>query len=92
MLVEFGEPVLDLRSRVRAHLLQEALVAAAPAGVLDLTPGVRSLHIHHDPDRLPARKLLALLVALEAQLAAPDASTVAGASCTCRSPGAMPRR
>jgi urea carboxylase len=78
MLVEFGEPVLDLRSRVRAHLLQEALLRAAPAGVLDLTPGVRSLHVHHDPDRLPARALLALLAALEARLPAPDAHTVAG--------------
>ena len=78
LLVEFGEPVLDLRSRVRAHLLQAALRELAPAGVLDLTPGVRSLHVHHDPDRLPARALLALLVELEAQLPAPDATTVAG--------------
>jgi urea carboxylase len=78
LLVEFGEPVLDLRSRVRAHLLQEALVALAPRGVSDLTPGVRSLHVQHDPDRLPARDLLSLLVALEAQLPAPDATTVPG--------------
>jgi urea carboxylase len=78
LLVEFGEPVLDLRSRVRAHLLQQALLELAPAGVLDLTPGVRSLHVQHDPDRLPARGLLALLVALEAGLPAPDALTVPG--------------
>jgi urea carboxylase len=78
LLVEFGEPVLDLRSRVRAHLLQEALVAQAPPGVLDLTPGVRSLHVHHDPGRLPARELLALLVELERDLPAPDATTVPG--------------
>jgi urea carboxylase len=78
LLVEFGEPVLDLRSRVRAHLLQSALLEQAPGGVLDLTPGVRSLHVHHDPDRLPARALLALLVALEAELPAPDATMVAG--------------
>jgi urea carboxylase len=78
LLVEFGEPVLDLRSRVRAHLLQAALLAQTPPGVLDLTPGVRSLHVHHDPDRLPTHKLLAMLVALESQLPAPDATTVAG--------------
>ncbi|MEA2151587.1 MAG: urea carboxylase [Solirubrobacteraceae bacterium] len=78
LLVEFGEPVLDLRSRVRAHLLQAALSEHAPPGVLDLTPGVRSLHVHHDPDRLPAPKLLALLVELESELPAPDATTVAG--------------
>jgi urea carboxylase len=78
LLVEFGEPVLDLRARVRAHLLQEALVEAAPAGVLELTPGVRSLLVGHDPDLLPARALLALLVALEAGLPAPDALTIPG--------------
>jgi urea carboxylase len=78
LLVEFGEPNLDLRARVRAHLLHAALVAQAPPGVLDLTPGVRSLHVQHDPDRLPTRALLALLVALEAGLPAPDALTVPG--------------
>jgi urea carboxylase len=78
LLVEFGEPVLDLRSRVRAHLLQAALRELAPPGVLDLTPGVRSLHVHHDPDRLPARALLQLLVTLESELPAPAATTVAG--------------
>jgi len=78
LLVEFGEPLLDLRSRVRAHLMQAALRAVAPPGVLDLTPGVRSLHVQHDPDRLPARALLDLLVTLESELPAPDATTVAG--------------
>jgi urea carboxylase len=78
LLVEFGEPVLDLRSRVRAHLLQQALREHAPRGLADLTPGVRSLLVAHDPDALPAKQLLALLVALEAQLPAPDALTVPG--------------
>jgi urea carboxylase len=78
LLVEFGEPVLDLRSRVRAHLLQTALVEHAPRGVGDVTPGVRSLHVQHDPELLPARELLALLVALEARLPQPDALTVPG--------------
>ena len=56
LLVEFGEPVLDLRSRVRAHLLREALDDERLDGIVDLTPGVRSLHVHHDPDRLPDRQ------------------------------------
>ncbi|MEA2131930.1 MAG: urea carboxylase [Solirubrobacteraceae bacterium] len=78
LLVEFGEPVLDLRSRVRAHLLQEALAEQAPSGVLELTPGVRSLLVQHDPGVLPARELLELLVALEAGLPAADARTIPG--------------
>ena len=58
LLVEFGEPVLDLRSRVRAHLLRAALEEERLPASLDLTPGVRSLHVHHDPDRLPTQTLL----------------------------------
>jgi urea carboxylase len=39
---------------------------------------VRSLHVQHDPDRLPARTLLALLTDLEAGLPAPEATTIPG--------------
>jgi urea carboxylase len=72
LLVEFGEPVLDLRSRVRAHALQQALRATRPAGVLDLTPGVRSLHVTLDPDRTSPGALLQAVMALEAELSAPE--------------------
>ena len=78
LLVEFGDPVLDLRSRVRAHLLQDALLERALPGIADLTPGVRSLLVAHDPERLSTRGLLALLVELEAGLPVPDAATVPG--------------
>ena len=39
VLVEFGDPVIDLRSRVRAHALAQALAAERLDGVRDLTPG-----------------------------------------------------
>src|SRR5690606_10640376 len=38
----------------------------------DVTPGVRSLHVHVDPDRLPVRTLVDVLVALEADLPATE--------------------
>jgi urea carboxylase len=72
LLVEFGEPVIDLRSRVRAHMLYEALAAERPEGVADLTPGVRSLHVHYDPEQVPAGRLVDAISALERQLPAPD--------------------
>jgi urea carboxylase len=78
LLVEFGEPVLDLRSRVRAQLLREALEREDLEGIVDLTPGVRSLHVHHDPTRLPTTALLDALVALERALPDPRATTIAG--------------
>jgi urea carboxylase len=78
LLVEFGEPVLDLRSRVRVQLLREVLEREALEGIVDLTPGVRSLHVHHDPDRLPTATLLAALIELERELPDPYAATIAG--------------
>ncbi|CAA9485430.1 MAG: Urea carboxylase [uncultured Solirubrobacteraceae bacterium] len=77
LLVEFGDPVLDLRSRVRAHLLMEALGAEGVRGIRDLTPGVRSLHVHHDPRLLSTSRLLDVLRALEATLPAPDDTVIA---------------
>jgi urea carboxylase len=46
----------------------DALAAANPKGLIDTTPGVRSLHLHVDPDVLPVRTLTGLLVELEQDL------------------------
>ena len=59
--MEFGPPVLDLGLRLRAHALMQALEARKIDAIIDLTPGIRSLQIHHDPIALPTRNLLALL-------------------------------
>jgi urea carboxylase len=76
LLVEFGEPVLDLRSRVRVHALQQAMRDAAIAGVLDLTPGVRSLHVQHDPDRVSTGAVVEAVGRLLGELPAPEAMTI----------------
>ena len=78
VLVEFGDPTLGLRSRVRAHALRAALDAERISGVRDVTPGVRSLHIQHDPDELSASALFDALDQLESELAAPEALTIEG--------------
>ena len=70
VIVEYGDPVLDLGLRMRVHALQEALAAEAVPGIIDLTPGIRSLQIHTDAARLPARSLLPLLQRLEYELPA----------------------
>ena len=75
VLVEFGEDVLDLRSRVRAHALHEALRGERVAGLGTITPGVRSLHLQHDPDRLAATALIDALERIEVGL--PDPNTLA---------------
>jgi len=68
VLVEYGDAVLDLGVRLRVHALAEALRAASPGGIVDVTPGVRSLHVHVDPDVLPVDRLVGLLAELEDDL------------------------
>ena len=70
LLVEYGPLILDLGLRLRAHALMQALEVRALPGVIDLTPGIRSLQIHYDPRTLPTRKLLDTLRAIEAELPA----------------------
>ncbi|MGB7363335.1 MAG: 5-oxoprolinase/urea amidolyase family protein [Rhodococcus sp. (in: high G+C Gram-positive bacteria)] len=72
ILVEYGDMSLDLALRARAHALHEAIEAIAPAGLADLTPGIRSLQVKVDPDVLPTGKLLDLLLDVESSL--PDTS------------------
>jgi urea carboxylase len=72
MLVEYGPLVLDLNLRFRIHALmgwlQQAIEAGHLEGIVDLTPGIRSLHIHFDSKLLSRDKLLATLVSAEMEL------------------------
>ncbi len=68
LLVEYGPNVLDLALRFRVHLLEGKLRGAALPGVIDITPGVRSLQIHYDNRRLRREELLAALEAFDADL------------------------
>ena len=77
ILIEYGPPVLDLGLRFRVHALMQALMARALPGVIDVTPGIRSLHVHYDDRRLPREKLLAAVEDLEASLPATDDIEVA---------------
>jgi urea carboxylase len=73
VLVEYGDMVLDLALRARVHALHERLAAlrvSAVSGILDLTPGIRSLQVHVDPDTLSVDRLLGLLSELEDDLPA----------------------
>jgi urea carboxylase len=72
LLIEYGEPVLDLELRLRAHALMQWIGERRLNGVLDLTPGIRSLQVHYDPHSLPTHRLLDLLVEGERSLGAID--------------------
>ncbi len=58
VLVEFGEQALDLRLRFQVHALREMFRTQNVAGIIDLTPGIRSLQIHFDSLQLNYKELL----------------------------------
>jgi urea carboxylase len=68
LLIEFGEPMLDLRLRFRVHALMQAIDRDRPEAIVDVTPGIRSLQIHYDSSRLSRPALLDLVGSAEASL------------------------
>jgi urea carboxylase len=48
-LIEFGPHHLDLKLRFKAHVVHEWLKSQEILGIIDLTPGIRSLQVHFDP-------------------------------------------
>ncbi|MBX3504033.1 MAG: urea carboxylase [Parvibaculum sp.] len=70
LLIEYGPIVLDFALRFRAHAMMMALEARRLEGIIEMTPGIRSLQIHFDPDVLSARKLLDILEEMERALPA----------------------
>ncbi len=76
LLVEFGALVLDMELRFRVHALMLAVEGAHLPGLIDLTPGIRSLQLHFDHRQLPARELIARLDKLLADLPPVDALVV----------------
>ena len=69
LLIEYGDQVLDLVLRFRVHALMLELEKMRLDGVLDLTPGIRSLQIHYDNRILPLPELLDILERVETQIA-----------------------
>jgi urea carboxylase len=68
LLIEYGPLSLDLDLRFRAHVVMETLANLALPGILDLTPGIRSLQVHYDSRILPLDRLLDELQCIELNL------------------------
>jgi len=68
ILVEYGPLELDIRLRFRVHALMLHLQEMKLSGVLELTPGIRSLQIHYDNFVLPVDALLKILKTSEKEL------------------------
>jgi urea carboxylase len=76
LLVEYGSMELDIALRLRVHVLAQAVADAGLPGLIDLTPGIRSLQIHYDSTVLSRRRLLDALRELERGLPPVDAMKV----------------
>ena len=76
VLVEYGPLVLDLNLRFRVHALMTRLQALREAGalpgIIDLTPGIRSLQVHYDSSRLALSGLMDALLKAEQALPGVD--------------------
>jgi urea carboxylase len=72
LLVEYGPIALDLELRLRVHALMLELQRLDLPGVIDITPGIRSLQVHYDARVLAQEKLLDVLAAAEDRLAGLD--------------------
>ncbi|MGM0691459.1 MAG: urea carboxylase, partial [Pseudomonadota bacterium] len=67
LLVEYGPIVLDLSLRFRVQALLEWLDEQGIDGIVEMTPGVRSLQIHYEPRELSTERLLAILEQAESE-------------------------
>lgn len=68
VLIEYGPPVLDLNLRFQVHALMEELKLHPVQGILELSPGVRSLQVHYDSRIIGQSELLDALIAAEGKL------------------------
>ncbi len=76
LLIEYGELILDLNLRFQIHALMEWLKVNPIEGIIDLTPGIRSLQVHYDSRILAERELLDLLTIARANLPSIEELTV----------------
>lgn len=73
LLIEYGPQVLDIELRFRVHALMQRLQQQPIAGVLEMTPGIRSLQIHYDSLVVNLADLLQQLEQVEHSLLELDA-------------------
>ncbi len=72
VLVEYGPVVLDLDLRFRVHALMTWLQQRKLDGIIEMTPGIRSLQVHFDARVLKRDALLETLREAETQLPDPN--------------------
>ncbi|WP_341937903.1 urea carboxylase [Marinimicrobium sp. C2-29] len=68
ILMEYGPLLMDLRFRLRVHAMMEALKENPIEGIIELSPGVRSLQVNYDSRVIHQRDLVKALLDIEEHL------------------------
>lgn len=68
ILVEYGDMVLDLPLRFRVQALYELLREQAIPGILEMTPGIRSLQVRYDRSKISEKQVLSILENSESEI------------------------
>jgi len=68
ILAEFGMPHLSLDLRCKVQVIYERLKELSVEGIWDLTPGIRSLQVHYDPDRVSQSDVIDILIRMHDEL------------------------
>lgn len=74
LLVEYGEMELDLSLRFQIHVLMQAIKESGDIPVLDLTPGIRSLQVHINPDKMNVKTAAQRILEIDKDL--PDIASI----------------
>ncbi|MBT2658321.1 urea carboxylase [Bacillus sp. ISL-18] len=68
ILIEYGDLELDLLLRFQVHALMEAIKAQTEIPVLDLTPGIRSLQVHLDSNKMSILSVCEMIESINEKL------------------------
>ncbi len=74
-LVEYGEMELNIELRFRVHILMNE-IEKSDLPIIDMTPGIRSLQIHFDINKISAKEITQRIVEINANLKELDDITV----------------
>lgn len=67
ILVEYGEMELNIELRFRVHVLMQEL-EKMNLPIIDLTPGIRSIQIHFDVNKINAREMADIVIEVNRNL------------------------
>lgn len=76
ILIEYGDRELDLLYRFQVYVLMQTVRDSGLIPFIEMTPGIRSLQIHLDSNRMTVKEAAAIIMELDLQLPSLDSIEV----------------